>query len=61
MMRALGYDEYCITGGADGYEKFLAWARTVERLMGNPLYHWTHLELRRCFGIYEKLTEKPAP
>jgi glucuronate isomerase len=60
MMRALGYDEYYITGGADGYEKFLAWARTVENLMGNPLYHWTHLELRRCFGIYETLTEKTA-
>ena len=61
MMRALGYDEYFITGGAPPYEKFLAWARTVENLIGNPLYHWTHLELQRYFGIFEPLTEKSAP
>ncbi|MDR0496265.1 MAG: glucuronate isomerase, partial [Treponema sp.] len=61
MMRAMGYDEYCITGAAPAYEKFLAWARTVENLIGNPLYHWTHLELRRYFGIFEPLTEKSAP
>jgi glucuronate isomerase len=60
MMRALGYDEHYITGGASPYEKFLAWARTVENLIGNPLYHWTHLELRRYFGINEPLTEKSA-
>ena len=60
MMRACGYDEYYITGGAPAYEKFLAWARTVENLIGNPLYHWTHLELQRYFGIYEPLTEKSA-
>ncbi|MDR2701707.1 MAG: glucuronate isomerase [Spirochaetaceae bacterium] len=61
MMRAMGYDEYYITGGAPPYEKFLAWARTVENLIGNPLYHWTHLELQRYFDIYEPLTEKNAP
>jgi len=61
MMRALGYDEYYITGGATPYEKFLAWARTVESLIGNPLYPWTHLELQRYFGIFEPLTEKSAP
>jgi glucuronate isomerase len=61
MMRAYGYDEYYITGGAGAYEKFLAWARTVENLIGNPLYHWTHLELQRYFGIFEPLTEKSAP
>ena len=61
MMRALGFDEFYITGGASGYEKFLAWAQTVENLIGNPLYHWTHLELQRYFGIYEPLTEKSAP
>jgi glucuronate isomerase len=60
MMRALGIDEKYITGGADSYEKFLAWARTVENLIGNPLYHWTHLELQRYFGIYEPLTEESA-
>jgi len=61
VMRALGYDEYYITGGAKPYEKFLAWARTVENLIGNPLYPWTHLELQRYFGIFEPLTEKSAP
>jgi glucuronate isomerase len=61
MMRAMGVDESSITGGAPAYEKFLAWARTVENLIGNPLYHWTHLELRRYFNIYEPLTEKSAP
>jgi glucuronate isomerase len=40
---------------------FLAWARTVPRLIGNPLYHWTHLELQRYFGIHEPLSEKTAP
>ncbi|MDR0785497.1 MAG: glucuronate isomerase [Treponema sp.] len=61
MMRAMGFDEYYITGRANDYEKFLAWAKTVERLVGNPLYHWTHLELRRYFGIDEILSEKTAP
>ena len=61
MMRAMGIDENYITGSASGYEKFLAWARTVENLIGNPLYHWTHLELQRYFGIHEPLTENSAP
>ncbi|MCL2805488.1 MAG: glucuronate isomerase [Treponema sp.] len=61
QMRTRGYDENYISGGADNYEKFLAWARTVENLIGNPLYHWTHLELQRYFDIYEPLTEKSAP
>jgi len=61
MIRAQGYDEYYITGGAKPYEKFLAWARTVENLIGNPLYPWTHLELQRYFGILEPLSEKSAP
>jgi glucuronate isomerase len=61
MMRAMGIEEKYITGGADSYEKYLAWARTVENLIGNPLYHWTHLELQRYFGIYEPLTVKSAP
>ena len=60
MMRAMGFDEYYITGKAPAYEKFLAWARTVEDLIGNPLYHWTNLELQRYFGIFETLTEKSA-
>ncbi|MDR0706476.1 MAG: glucuronate isomerase, partial [Treponema sp.] len=61
VMRAMGFDEYYITGGASDYEKFIAWAKTVEQLIGNPLYHWTHLELRRYFGIHEPLTAKTAP
>ena len=61
QMRAMGIDEKLITGNAPNYEKFLAWARTVENLIGNPLYHWTHLELQRYFDIYEPLTEKSAP
>jgi glucuronate isomerase len=61
MMRAMGIDEKYITGGAGGYEKYLAWARTVENLIGSPLYHWTHLELQRYFDIHEPLTEESAP
>ncbi|MBQ0166438.1 MAG: glucuronate isomerase [Treponema sp.] len=60
QMRTAGIPEKYITGDGDPYAKFLAWARTVERLMGNPLYHWTHLELQRYFGIYEPLSEKTA-
>ena len=60
-MRAMGFDESLITGGADDYDKFCAWAQTVEELIGSPLYHWTHLELRRYFGITEPLTHTSAP
>jgi len=61
QMRTMGIDEECITGKASNYDKYMAWARTVENLIGNPLYHWTHLELQRYFNIYEPLTEKSAP
>jgi glucuronate isomerase len=60
-MRANGVDEKYITGDAPPYEKFLAWARTVPYALRNPLYHWTHLELQRYFGITELLDEKSAP
>ncbi len=50
-MRANGVDEAYITGEADPYDKFLAWARSVPFTLRNPLYHWTHLELKRYFGI----------
>ncbi|BAM03256.1 uronate isomerase [Phycisphaera mikurensis NBRC 102666] len=50
-MRALGVEERLITGDADPRAKFQAFAESVPRLIGNPLHHWTHLELRRCFGI----------
>ena len=60
QMRTNGVDEEYITGSADEYEKFLAFARTLPMLIGNPIYHWTHLELKRYFGIDEPLTEKNA-
>jgi len=60
-MRANGVDESYVTGAADPREKFLAWARTVPYTLRNPLYHWTHLELERYFGIGELLDEKSAP
>jgi len=60
-MRSNGVDEKLITGDADPYDKFLAWAETIENLAGNPLYHWTHLELRRYFGIKENLSVRTAP
>lgn len=60
-MRSNGVSESQVTGDAAPEEKFLAWARTVPRLIGNPLYHWTHLELKRYFGIGEVLNEASAP
>lgn len=50
-MRQAGFAEELVTGDADPWERFAAWAATVPRLIGNPLYVWTHLELRRAFGI----------
>ena len=61
QMRSNGIEEKYITGDADGYEKFLAFAKTVPGLIGNPMYHWTHLELKRYFDIDEPLTEESAP
>lgn len=59
-MRANGISERLITGDAEPYEKFLAWADTVQNSIGNPLYHWTHLELQRYFGIEETLSPATA-
>ena len=50
-MRANGEPEEVITGSAGAKVKFLAWARTVPHTLCNPLYHWTHLELSRHFGM----------
>lgn len=61
QMRTFGVDESYITGNADPYEKFMKWTQTVEHLIGNPLYHWTHLELQRYFGIKTPLAVKSAP
>jgi len=60
-MRSNGVDENLITGTADPKDKFLAWASTMPYLVGNPLYHWTHLELQRFFGIDEPLGPETAP
>jgi glucuronate isomerase len=54
-MRTNGVDELFITGKASDYEKFEKWAETVPFTMRNPLYHWTHMELKRPFGIDQLL------
>lgn len=59
-MRANGVAEAYCTGDADPYDKFLAWVRTVPMTMRNPLYHWSHLELRRYFGIDLPIREENA-
>ncbi|MCW5978593.1 MAG: glucuronate isomerase [Bryobacteraceae bacterium] len=60
-MRANGYDESYCTGDVPPYEKFMAWARTVPYTLRNPLYHWTHLELKRYFDIDDLLDEHTGP
>jgi glucuronate isomerase len=60
-MRANGVPEEFCTGSASPWEKFLAFAKTVPRLIRNPLFHWTHLELKNYFGITTLLDEKSAP
>ena len=59
-MRTNGVAEKFVTGNAAPFEKFQAWAATVPHTLRNPLYHWTHLELTRYFGINELLCEKTA-
>ena len=59
-MRANGVSENLITGGATPREKFQAWAETVPHTLRNPLYHWSHLELKRYFGVDELLDGKSA-
>jgi glucuronate isomerase len=60
MMRAMGVDEKDITGDGSDYDKFQAWAKTLPQCIGNPLYHWTHLELQRFFDITDTLSSKTA-
>jgi glucuronate isomerase len=55
LMRANGVPEEQCTGLASDWDKFLAWANTVPKIMRNPLYHWTHMELKRPFGIRDRL------
>ncbi|MCC2548964.1 glucuronate isomerase, partial [Hymenobacter sp. BT175] len=59
-MRANGIPEHFITGPASDWEKFEKWAETVPYCVRNPLYHWTHLELQRYFGVSELLTGESA-
>jgi glucuronate isomerase len=59
-MRANGVDESYCTGDAPDQEKFRKWAETVPETLRNPLYHWTHLELQRYFGIGELLDQHSA-
>lgn len=60
-MRANGVPEHLITGDGAPWDKFVAWAGTVQNCIGNPLYHWTHLELKRYFGIDTPLSPATAP
>ncbi|MBO4733689.1 MAG: glucuronate isomerase, partial [Clostridia bacterium] len=60
QMRTMGVDEEYITGNADDYEKWLAFAKIMPYLIGNPLYHWTALELKRYFDIDTPLDENSA-
>ncbi len=59
-MRSYGVDEAYITGRKSGRDKFMKWAEVLPYCIGNPLYHWTHLELQRYFGIYEPLSPETA-
>ena len=61
LMRTMGIDESYITGGKSDYERFLAFAGTVPYCIGNPMYHWVHMELQRYFGITEELNPETAP
>ena len=60
QMRANGVEEYYITGDAPDREKFQKWAETLEKAIGNPLFHWSHLELQRYFGYTGVLNGETA-
>lgn len=60
LMRSNGVDEKYITGDADDYSKFLEFAKTMPMAIGNPVFHWTHLELQRYFGVNDLLNENTA-
>jgi len=60
LMRINGVDESLITGNGGDFEKFHAYAETIETAIGNQLYHWTHLEMKRFFGIDEHLSASNA-
>ncbi|MDR3241645.1 MAG: glucuronate isomerase [Lactobacillaceae bacterium] len=60
LLRANGVDEKYITGNGDDYEKYLAFVRVMQNAVGNPIFEWSHNELKRYFGIHELLTEDNA-
>ncbi|MBR4457954.1 MAG: glucuronate isomerase [Clostridia bacterium] len=60
LMRCAGVDEKYITGDASDHDKFIKWAEVLGKAIGNPLYHWSHLELQRYFGWYGALSAKTA-
>lgn len=60
FMRSCGVEERYITGDASDYEKFCKWAECLGKAIGNPLFHWSHLELRRYFGYTGVLSKKTA-
>ena len=60
FMRSCGIDERFITGDASDYEKFYAWSQCLGRAIGNPLFHWSHLELQRYFGYHGYLNQDTA-
>ena len=60
LMRSNGIDEYYITGNADPYEKFLRFASLLPKAIGNPMYHWCHLELKNYFGYEGVLNAQTA-
>lgn len=60
LMRACGVDEKCISGDAPGWEKFKALAEVLPRAVGNPVYHWAHLELQRYFNCTTPITPETA-
>ena len=61
MMRSHGIDESYISGNQPPYERFLKLAEALEMAIGNPMYHWCHLELKQFFGVEETLTVESAP
>lgn len=61
IMRSNGVPEEYVTGTKDPFERFLKFAEALEMAIGNPMYHWCHLELQQFFGVYEPLTVESAP
>jgi glucuronate isomerase len=61
LERANGVTEDLITGGGDEYQKLVEWAKTIEKAIGNPLYEWTNLELKRFFKIDKPFTVANVP